>query len=237
MRSSRERGPTRRTLVAFGFALAAWRGGRPPVQGAEARAIAASKGVVSRHADTLVIRVQGHAPLRLVNGPDTPDSAATYTYAGPIPSTALHVVNVHYWETGDVLLVDGRSGDTIHMLDRPTVSPSGRFAVAAAYDMSGIGEGSNAIELWRLTPAPARVVWRRDMVQPDTVGDWGASIAGWTGDSIVRLVRHIVVAGSPGRHGDHAERREAARLVRVDTGWRLDTLPRGNRSVSPRPAR
>lgn len=220
------------TLAALTIAVLSLRGGRTAVaQGlasaaSEARAIAASNGAVSRRGDTLTIRISGRAPLRFINRQADPTATIDFTYDGTVPASALHVVRVHYYETGDVLTVDGVTGDTAHMVDRPVVSPSGRFAAATTYDMSGIGEAVNAIQVWQLRPAPAREVWSLQMLPPDTVGLWGASIAGWSGDSIVRLVRHIVVPGKQNGQGDYPERRAPARLVRLDTTWRLDTLPR-----------
>jgi hypothetical protein len=198
----------------------------PDAQGHEAQEIAVSHGVVSRHADTLLFRISGHGPLRFVNREVAADATLDYTYEGTIPATSLHVVQVKYWETFDMLILDGVTGDTVHMVYRPDVSPSGRFAVAAIHDLSGLGEGFNSIQLWQLKPAPARVVWSLDMAQPDTIGAWGASTAGWSGDTLARLIRHIVIPGPKDAQGDYPELRVDARLVRMDTTWRLDTLPR-----------
>lgn len=168
--------------------------------------------------DTLALRLTTGRYVQLVNsnGPTgEPDRA--YTYRGVLEGGAYYVVDVHYYESGGVVLVDRTTGAVTETVDRPLVSPSGRLGVAAAYDLE-IGEGANEIQLWRLLPRPATLVW--SMPTPgDRAGAWGASVDRWIGDSIVMMTRHERVENAP-------ERQVPMRLVKRDTTWMIDTIPR-----------
>lgn len=190
---------------------------------AEARAIAGSAGTAERHGDTLLVRLKSGELLALVNTPEVGDMVATYRYKGTLLGGQYHVVDVQWYESGAVILVDAETGARETIVNEPTLSPSGTLAVASAFSLD-VGEGANEIQIWQLVPHPPKLVWRFD-TPGDRVGGWGADRPVWRGDTLIEMVREIRLPGRQGSDFRTPRRHEPMRLVREDTIWRVDTLP------------
>jgi hypothetical protein len=173
--------------------------------------------------DTLELRLTNGKYAQLINVGPSGDAHLTYTYSDVLQGGAYYIVDVHYYESGGVVLVDRATGDQITMVDRPVVSPSESFGVATAYSLD-IAEGANEIQIWQLLPHPATLAWSMTTPGSFTAHPWGASVDKWIGDSIILMTRHIRLEGKQDSLGNGPERRVPMRVVRRATGWELDTL-------------
>ncbi len=173
--------------------------------------------------DTLELLLTTGKYAQLINVGPLRDPNLTYTYSDVLKGGAYYIVDVHYYESGGVVLVDRTTGEEITMVNRPVVSPSDSLGVATAYSLD-IAEGENKIQIWQLLPHPATLAWSKETPGSWTRHPWGASVDKWIGDSIIMMTRHVALEGKQDSLGDGPERRVPMRLMRRETGWVLDTI-------------
>ena len=88
----------------------------------EAERIAPQADRVSRAGDVLRLALAGGGRFELVNPPGFCDDAAdcdVYSFLGYDDALAAYVVVLSHWESGEVVLVDGRSGRQTRITDLP----------------------------------------------------------------------------------------------------------------------
>lgn len=123
---------------------------------AEARAIAASAGRVSRNGSLLEIRLPSGSSLTLRNATGTV-GAKRYVYLGRLDTLGYRVIGVALEQLPEtrMLLVSEQTGDTTAVTGVPIVSPNReRFLVIP--DDPGV---DNSVEVWSLASGAPRFEW------------------------------------------------------------------------------
>jgi hypothetical protein len=159
---------------------------------AEAAAMAAAGGRVSRSGDTLVIRGADGGRLALGNVAEPESHTRVFRYDRFMPEIGVHLVEIGHYEGGAWLLVDARTTDQTHVLGRPVVSPGRTRFAAAGLDLEAMYD-PNGLQVWRVTEHGPRMEWGIDG------GDqWGADGLAWAGEDALYFTRHDPTA-DPGR--------------------------------------
>jgi hypothetical protein len=173
------------------------------------------------HGDSLELRLTDGRAITLVSNPTDLEGHIEYQYAGIIGRREYYLLIVHYYESVGCELIDARTGERTKIVGAPLLSPSDSLGVATGYNL-GIGEGPDAIEVWRILPHPATLLWSMTTTS-SRVGGWGASAERWSGDSLIFLTRHVLLEGPQKADFSFPERQAPMRLVRRGGDWIVDT--------------
>lgn len=150
----------------------------------QARVIAESGGRVRRQGDRLVIQVERGAPAELVDNTSDSGDARRHAYAGYLPSIRHHVVQVGYYEGGDVILVNAVTGMATTVHGYPAIAPGGGRIATASVDLVA-GHDENTIQIWRVMDTHLELEW-----EVRGGNRWGASHPAWRGDDVVQFTHH-----------------------------------------------
>ncbi|MFW6205714.1 MAG: hypothetical protein ACOC5I_00610 [Gemmatimonadota bacterium] len=136
---------------------------------------------VVRRGDTLIVSLADGGEVRLVDRDAGGPGNVLYTYRGHLDRIGYHVVDVHYYEGGDHVLINERTGVRTTVPAPPVVSPDGqRLVVASAGGMAGYSP--NALQVWRVPSDSLELEWE---LEPD----WGAEEARWQDAVTVRFLK------------------------------------------------
>lgn len=155
----------------------------------EERLLSAGVEGVERSGDTLTIALSDAGERVLVDHGARAETVL-YTYGGHLDRVGYHVVQVHYYEGGEHLLIDDETGEETRVAARPVVSPDGRRMVIASF--GGVaGYVPDLLQVRQVTPDGVDVEWE---VHPD---DWGAADPRWVDSTTVRFTKRLIC--EPGR--------------------------------------
>lgn len=106
---------------------------------------------VRREGDMLHLKLDSGAELSFENQTDFGgvEPYAYYEFKEYMPDLNLYVLDVHFYEGGEYLVISGRSGKNYRMYAYPEVSPD-RLHIVAVSEEDGMGGGENSIRLWRV---------------------------------------------------------------------------------------
>lgn len=177
----------------------------------EAAALAATGGKVQRQGGDLTLPLADGRHLvlsdQLACGQTScpPPLFRSFAYAGTSPDGRFHLVEERWDEGQTVLLIDGRNGQDVEILDQPLFSPSGKLAAAALKDLSD--PGTRRLELWDLSGDAPRLAFQISVADGD---DTLFTPEAWKDDNLLTLTR---------RHGDASG--QPVRLTLSGGNWRL----------------
>lgn len=105
---------------------------------------------VRREGDMLHLKLDSGAELSFENQTDFGgvEAYAYYEFKEYLADLDLYILDVHFYEGGEYLVISGRSGKNYRMYAYPEVSPDRLHIVAVSQDEMGGGE--NSIRLWRI---------------------------------------------------------------------------------------
>ncbi|MFO7892179.1 MAG: hypothetical protein R6U63_00475 [Longimicrobiales bacterium] len=155
----------------------------------EERLLSAGVEGVERSGDTLTIALSDAGERVLVDHGARAETVL-YTYGGHLARVGYHVVQIHYYEGGEHLLIDDETGEETRVAARPVVSPDGRRMVIASFGGMA-GYVPDLLQVRRVTPDGLDVEWE---VRPD---DWGAADPRWVDSTTVRFTKRSIC--EPGR--------------------------------------
>lgn len=122
-----------------------------------------------RSAGSAVVRDGESLRISLANGDTATFSnelgtgGRWYTYVDELPS-GHHLVHVQFYEGGEYLLVDRRTGDRLKLREYPSFSPDGAYVVTV--DPTDVESLSLRVEIWKLGPR-ASLVWHGTLEHAD----------------------------------------------------------------------
>jgi hypothetical protein len=193
------------------------------VDSTELAAIRRSQGVVSRHGDTLIIRLGDGRTYTHVDewGPEASDYQRYLgTLSGRGVGPDFHMVGVP-GESPTVLLMDARSGEQLEIPGVPIVSPDGaRFAVT--HGEQDICYSTHAFGIWRLTQHLPEREWSAESLVCEFPRGWEISRTEWHSADTVAFERRVHTA-DPVRERRGDSDVVPSTLVRTPTGWALDS--------------
>lgn len=131
---------------------------------------------VSRVGDSLRLMTES-GYVYLLNNSSDGDDLAHYTYLYFDQKINKYVISGSYWEAFDVVLIDKKTGEMMHVISIPTVSPNGKLALTSNKDLVA-GFTLNGIELFDNTTT-LKLIGTQELM------DWGADDIKWLNDSIV----------------------------------------------------
>ena len=185
----------------------------------EAPLIAVSAAKARREGAELSLVLQDGRQLTLSDDlacgqlPCPPQVSRAFDFAGESKDGRFLVVERHWNEATDGLLVDRRSGGVTALLGLPSFSPDGSRAVATVTDLEW--SAPRRLEVWSLVgPVPELEFSLPAAEGDDTVYEADS----WTDSNHLRLRR--------GPWG--GEQRSPAMLVHDAAGWRLEAVDAGN---------
>jgi len=113
------------------------------------------------------------------SAPDMP-TGVWYTYRTHLPSIRYHVVEVHYYEGGTYLLVNGRSGKKTFSNGLPVVSPDNRRVAAGNVDLEA-EFSPTTVQVWRLEGDSLTLEWEHNFLASGAASDstWGPGDVRW----------------------------------------------------------
>lgn len=192
-------------------ALAAHTNDTRGLQRLESGVLAHSGQRAVRRNDALVLALPGGAPVVLTTQHNcarpTAESCVSYALVADLPSRHAYVVARNYFEGGDFLFIDDRSGRRVQLDGAPFFSPDDRMFATVCNDVEF---DCADVQLWNRTPDGAVSVFAHHKS-----GDYEIAFGGWTSDGV-----DLELQSYPG--GLHPLRRWKARLHRVGNIWRLD---------------
>ena len=137
---------------------------------------------VERSGDTLRIPLRSGETVTLVDHDAGGADNLFYTYRDHLSGIGYHVVDIHYYEGGEHLVIDDSTGERTRLSGPPVVSPDAeRIVVASAAGAAGYTP--NELQVWRVEPDGLALEWE---LHPD---DWGAEEPRWEGPGTVRFQR------------------------------------------------
>jgi hypothetical protein len=184
--------------------------------------IRASKGVVSRYGDTLVVRLSDGHVLTNVNTPWNGEASNSVSYLGVLRGHAggpdFHILGYGDSESFSAALIDvGGDEQAFPIPDRPIVSPDGTRFLAHS---TGQTVCSYEMGIWRLTTAMPVSEWSSEVLKCDERAPWELV------DPVWRSADTIVF----GREEHSRQTKKWMRdsrpsfLVHSSSGWTLDSV-------------
>lgn len=161
----------------------------------EERRLAAPGGTVRRSGDSLVIEVDGAAPIVLVDSLDEHEVGVRYSYHGAHPRFGWHLVHVQEYEGDGWLLIHPRTKAEFPLDARPVYAPGMRRFATASWDLEA-GYNANALRILSLDADSTWIEWE---IEPD---DWGPSSPRWVSNNALHFTKHVLVEGR--RYADSA---------------------------------
>jgi hypothetical protein len=140
---------------------------------------------------------------------DGGDLMRLHIYRGRLAARFI-VLEVIYYEGGQFLLVDERTGDAEPIDAMPLVSPDGARFVTTSLDLVA-GHQPNRIAVYRLEPGGIVEEWA------ETPRDWGPSHAEWIDPANIRFRSNVIDTSAQ----PHSVSQSVLRLERTDGGWAL----------------
>ncbi len=191
----------------------------------EPAALACSGELARRSGDTLFVRAGaggvGGGESLFVSNPVDGDQHVDFVYRGRL-SANLHVVEVRTNESAFASLFDGRTGRGMAVVNVPVASKSGQRLVAASLSLD-VCEGSNAVQIFRMTDTLPVVEWTWRSEKCGADAEWGPEDPRFVGggDDTVELTRVSNVPAAS-RAADRSFTRYPRRqvlVVRSGGGW------------------
>lgn len=200
----------------------------------ETAALACSMGAATRHGDTLVIELSGVGVVRRVNDTTEGDHYVRYQYAGRMGAGSgtptYHILNVAYYESSGVELINALSGDSLSLGGAPILSPDGsRFATTAENAESC--EANDQLDIWRITGDKPVREFSLPSFQCTRPHSWWPSDVAWHTQDTVTFLRNSLPSDPARRARGEADTTRAV-LVHDATGWQLE--PRSTVASHPR---
>jgi hypothetical protein len=180
----------------------------------EPSALAAAGGRVERRGDVLVVRPARGPALSFAakpecKSPKTEGDCVDYALLAEVRSLGVFVVVRMFYEGGEYLLIDEKTGETTTVDDFPQFSPSGRTIATFGNEENGSEE--TAVQLWSRQGRKWVVAWRGGPIGPH----WNYSLVAWRGDHAVQ------VRADPACCEDHPPAARTVELERTRDGWRV----------------
>jgi hypothetical protein len=106
---------------------------------------------VRREGDMLHLKLDSGAEVSFKNLTefDRVETYAYYEFKEYLADLDLYILDVHFYEGGEYLVISGKSGRNYQMYAYPNVSPD-RLHIVAVSEEDGMGGGENSIRLWRI---------------------------------------------------------------------------------------
>lgn len=182
----------------------------------ETPVLSQTPGRVRREGRKLVLTLSEGSDLVLTDEPqdkdcdDEPAACRVYILAADLPSRHAILVHMGYYEGGDWLLIDDRTGERTLLPSVPHFSPEGERLFVSDIDLA---YGDIGIAIWRREGR----VWVKEWSLDSPF--WYASFLAWEGDRIdLELWRDWTPDGKPIDPWP-------ATLTKDGSGWRMDTFP------------
>lgn len=199
----------RLALLLLAFAAPASAGDWDDLYKEEAAQIVPFADRVRRDGDILRLALRNGRETTLRYPPgycDGPEDCVVYNFGGYLEAADSYVIAVRYYEQGDYMLVDSRTGAETKIGAAPHIDPSGtRFIAVGTSEMEG---NLNGFEMWSLTPDGPRMERRYETTELFTFRAWNTP-------RIIELTHWI--------WSDAANEKVPvdARLLRIGSGWKL----------------
>lgn len=171
----------------------------------EIAAFAQSRGEVVRTGCRLTFRDTGGAYLHLDDVREEGSAWILHRYRGYLEALGAHVVQVGFYEGGNYRLVYP-GGAQVTVAGWPVPSPDGARFVAWSMDLVAEYD-PNVIQVWRRTPAAARLELAIES------GLWGPGDVRWVDSATIAFQQHFPLADP-----EETDRR-AAQLQLRDGRW------------------
>jgi len=107
----------------------------------------------------------------LANSDNT--NQVTYQYVGFFQKQKFYIVLAQYYETGEYLLIDGRTGKKYKLWGMPKISPKGDLLISSS-DALGYDVMFNGIQMWKIEKnGQLNLEWeyKQDQWAPESI-DW-----------------------------------------------------------------
>ena len=196
-------------------------------RGDDEPAIAATKGVIVREGDRLVIHTKSGKAVTLADGPScwehaNADRCVGHAFLRHDWARGLFVIERYYYEGADHILIDGRTGDMTLMQADPSLSPMGDVALELVYGESHYYAGRPTLNVWRRVGGRFKREWSMPID-----GDY-YSVLGWRSNDRIDIEETIqrpgwIVEGGQRTSADAGTRRMS--LIREGRRWRIEKGP------------
>jgi len=184
----------------------------------EERAIKRAKGRAERRGKVLILTLAKERQRRLANkeGCDEPRSepeqCLIYRFVAHAPSRHLFLVQANFYEGGEWLLIDDRSGRSMIVSARPRFGPDPNLFLVIDDDYA-YGSGDE-LQIWRRQGDRATREWNRRVDEEPS--EHRVRLLRWEKDSAIELEFATEVAGSD------EQQCWLAILRRAGNDWTLD---------------
>ena len=191
----------------------------------EARALQAANGSAERDGTRLTIHLTSAKAKVLNDGPSCNDEATKanscygYEFDRYDRARGLFVVRQLYYEGGDHILVDDRTGEETRLQSAPSFSPHGDIAVELVYGESHYYTGNPALNVWRRVGGKFVREWSMPIVD-----DGQYEILGWASNESVDI-REVTRLGSVWPNGETILDDAGVRVLSIAKNgtWRAST--------------
>lgn len=141
---------------------------------------------VKKNQSELVLSIAGNKKVVLMDSLANSDNTeqVTYNYIGHFKEVGLYVIKVQYYETGEYMLINEKTGIKTKVWGEPKLSPDKKHIVctsnAIGYDIM-----PNGIQMWLIEKDNLKLEWEYRQEQ------WGADEIIWVNDKTFYFIKHI----------------------------------------------
>jgi hypothetical protein len=171
-----------------------------------------------------VIGLSGVGAVQRVDHPEDGENYVRFRYTGRMGggsgTPTFHILDLHFYETGGVELINAATGDSLFVVGTPVLSPDGARFVVEASSIETC-EGVNRLEVWRITGDKPVREWTIEPYDCTRDRGWWSTDLAWRTPDSISFVRNSVPADRPRRKRDELDTTRAT-LVRRAGSWTLE---------------
>ncbi len=164
---------------------------------------------VARTGQTLSLALRDGKQKEFADRVTQDDSTIRYAFRDYFRPQGLFVMCRQFYEGGDHVVVDDRTGKAVELDAAPYLSPDGRRLLTASYDLAA-GYVPNRLRVYELK---GTTLLEQYSIEPM---EWGPADADWLDDNTIAFDRVVLAA-------DGAEQRSPRWLVWTGTAWSLQS--------------
>jgi hypothetical protein len=142
--------------------------------------------LIKKNKDELVLSIAGNKKVILRDSLANSDNTeqVTYNYIGHFKEAGLYVIKVQYYETGEYILINDKTGVKTKVWGEPKLSPDKKHIVCAS-NAVGYDIMPNGIQMWLIQKGNLNLDWEYKQEQ------WGPDGIIWENENIFYFTKHI----------------------------------------------
>lgn len=142
--------------------------------------------IVKKNKGELVLSIAGNKKIVLRDSLADSDNTeqVTYNYIGKFKEVGLYIIRIQYYEMGEYMLINNKTGTKTKVWGEPKLSPDKKH-IACASNAIGYDVMPNGIQMWVIQKGDLKLEWEYKQEQ------WGPDGLIWKNEKTLYFIKYI----------------------------------------------